>query len=269
MRLIKLLVVIMCLFTMACASSVQSNLEGARFALDNGDYSVAITKAGAVFTADATNAEAARILASAYFARSGMDFFNIAEGLVDLQNNTDANFQQIADVLPATADLDDLRSAISTLESLTGIDATSFTDDTLADAAFDLGLMQVIESFALGVYGSDYYGTFAPGSITDAQATSGLEDLVNFDNRLIASGVDSAESFLEELRQTYCILEPISAGSGFTTGEYQALVGCELSTDPSTFTTTTYSADIANCSALDPDSQSAAVQSCYTSDTVL
>lgn len=252
-----------------CASDFQSNLEQAKFELDAGNYTSAISHATDALSANPGDIETTRILASAYLARSGIDFFDVLEGLVDLQNSTETNFQAIANVLPATADMDDLRSAITSLESLTGIDDTSFTNEVLADAAFDLAIMQVIEHFALGVYGSDFFGTFDVTDITTAQAAAVQDDLVDFDNRLIASGVDSTEDYIDEIRQVYCILEPLSAGEGFTASELRVLVGCQLDDDPTTFDTTAIDPAIANCLAVDPGSQGATVTACYAEDTAL
>ena len=252
-----------------CASDFQSNLEKARFSLDRGEYTDAINYATSALAANPGDIVTTRLLADAYLGRSGVDFFDVLEGLVDLQNSTDTNFQAIADVLPDSISESDLRSAITTLEGLTGIDDATITNDALADAGFDLAILQVIEHFALGVYGSDFFGTFDPTDITSAQASAVQDDLIDFDDRLIAVGVDATEDYLDEIRQTYCVLEPLSAGTGFTVTEYQALVGCQLSSDPATFSTVTIDAGIANCAVLDPSSQSTAVQDCYGADTEL
>lgn len=264
-----LVLVVFSVFSVQCASDFQSNLEKAKFELDDLNYTAAITHATAALVANPGDVEATRLLASAYLGRSGIDFFDVLEGLVDLQNSTETNFRAIANVLPAAADLADLRSAITALESLTGVDSTTITNDALADGVFDLSILQVIEHFALGVYGSDFFGTFDVADITSTQAANAQDDLVDFDNRLIASGVDETEDYIDEIRQVFCILEPLSAGSGFTLSEFRVMVGCQLSSSPATFTTTTIDAAIANCTAVDPASQSAAVQACYDDDTAL
>lgn len=252
-------------FLVQCASDFRGNLEEARFALDKGNYTVAITAATAALVANPGDVEASRVLANAYFGRSGLNFLDILEGIVDLDTAATPNFRAISDVLPSSADLSDLRTAITTLESVTGIDEATITDEVLANAAFDLAMMQMLEHFARGVYGSDFYGTFDVSGVDDTDRQTVQEDLVEFDNRMIASGVDSAESFISEIRQTFCILEPISAGSGFAVEEYRDLVNCQLADDPTTVTTTT----VANCVALEPDGQTADVQSCYDVDTAL
>lgn len=252
-----------------CATDLESNIECARFSLDQSEFTAAITCGTAALQAEPQNATAARLLANAYLGRSNIDYLDLAEGLTNLADSTDSNFQSIADVLPTDGALSDLRSAITTLESLDDIDDSSFTNDDLADAAFDLAIMQMIEHFAIGVYQSNFFTTLDVAEIDDTDAANVLDDLVDFDNRMIASGVDEAESFISEVRQTFCVLEPLSAGAGFTTSEYRALVGCQLSDDPATFDTTAIAAGIANCAALDPTSQGAAVEACYDTDTSL
>lgn len=271
----KLFVIWFIVSLCACATSETSGLEDAQTALDNEDYDAAIENATEALAENSTNVAAARVLSNAYFGRSGIRFLDVISGIFDLEENADdSNFAQIAAVLPNPYNITiaeaDVRLAIETLEGFTGIDATSYADEDLADAAFDLGLMEAIEHFSLGVYGADYFGTFNVTGITDDDAASVLADLVNFDNRLIASGMDEADNeFISDIRQTFCILKDISAADGFTTAEYQALVGCELDDDPDTFDTASLTADIANCAALDPDGQTTAVQACYEEDTAL
>ena len=257
----------------ACATDEISALEDCQTDLNNESYSAAIVHCTAALEADASNAEAARLLANAYFGRSGIRYMDMVSGILDLGSSGDSFFQEMADVLPdpytTTVSMDDVRVAIETLEAFSGMSAADLGNGTLADAGFDLGLMEAIEHFALGVYGADYFGTLDVSGIVDADATNAQTDLINFDNRLISSGVSETEGFIQDVRQTFCILEPISAGEGFTTAEFQALVGCELSTDPDTFDTAVLTADIANCAAIDPDNQGAAVQACYEADTTL
>lgn len=252
-----------------CASDLESNLECARFSLDQSDFDSAITCGTAALAADTENAIAARLLANAYLGRSNIEYLDLAEGLTDLATTTETNFRAIADVLPTDGRLSDLRSAITTLESLDDIDDSSFTDDSLADAAFDLAIMQMIEHFAIGVYESNYFTSLDVSGIDDTDTARVLDDLIDFDNRMIASGVEASESFIPEVRQSFCILEPLSAGSGFTTSEYRAFVGCQLSTNPDSFNTAAIDAGIATCNAVNPTAQSAAVQACYNTNTSL
>jgi len=261
------------LLSSACASSEMANFEAAKFALDKGNYTEAINKATTALNADSTNIEVARVLASAYLARSGIDFLDLAEGMVDLANGSGTNFSQIAALLPtanATTE-SDLRAAIEVLKALDGVTDATISDEGLADAAFDLAVMQTIESFSIGVYGSGQKtGTLDVTNISSTDRNNVQNDLVDFDSRFIGSGVDSTEGFLDEIRKTFCVLKPISNTEGFTLGEYQAYVGCQLSSSPDTFNTTVLtSGTVANCSAIDPDSQSTSVQSCYDTNTAL
>ncbi|MBI2339435.1 MAG: hypothetical protein HYU99_03570 [Deltaproteobacteria bacterium] len=258
---------VLALLTAHCANQGDSASEAAQFALDQGDYETAITLATNAITGDPDNVTAYRILGSAYLGRSNIDFLDVEEGILDLDEDTAENFSAIADVLPANGNLADLRLAIEALEAAPGITDDSLGEGVLADAAFDLALMQTIEHYALGVYGSNFKTSFDVTDITAAQATQAQGDLVDFDNFFIGSGVASDEDFLDEIRQTFCMLEPITAGEGFTTAEFQALVGCQL--EPTSFDPTTVTADIATCAALDPGSQTAGVQACYDEDTNL
>lgn len=252
-----------------CASSKQSNLEKASFALDKGNYNDAIEAAEAVLTSDPNNAVAARILGSAYMGRGGFDFLDLAEVIIDLDGNSTSNFSAIAAALPEDGDLDDLRLAITSIEALDGADTTDITNEDLADAVFDLGIMQIIEHFAVGVYSANFYTNLDASEIAEAAAETAQNDLIDFDNRIIGSGVSNDQAFIAEIRQTYCILESISASEGFTLAEYQALVACQLDDDPDTVDTTAFTADIANCAALNPGDQTAAIQACYDENTAL
>ena len=249
----------------ACATDYQNNVEKARFELDKGNFTTAINAATSAIQANPGDIEATRLLASAYLGRSGISFLDLAQGLFDLQNSTETNFRAIANVLPSSATLSDLRSAITTLETLTGVDNTSFTDESLADAVFDLAIMQMVEHFAVGVYNSNFFSTLDVSLISDGARINVQNDLLNFDNRLIASGVDSTESFISEVRQTWCILSPLSAGDGFTVSEYRALVACQLAADSTTVNTVAIDPNIANCAALAPNT----ADPCLSQDTSL
>lgn len=268
-RFVLLLVCVLSFYH--CAADLDSEIENAKFDLDNGDFDSAIIHASNALDADPGNVQAASLLAAAYFGRSNIDFLDIAEVVVDLgESDDEESFQLVADALPADGSLTDLRLAIETLESLTGVDTSTISNEELADAVFDLGLMQIIEQYAIGVYQSGFKSdALDVTDITSEGAADALEDLREFDGRMVATGTATDESFITDVRQTFCILEPISAGEGFLLAEYQALVGCQLVDDPDTFDTTALTADIANCDAINPDSQTAAVQSCYDENTPL
>lgn len=267
-RFVLLLVCVLSFYH--CAADLDSEIENAKFDLDNGDFDSAIIHAGNALDADPGNVQAASLLAAAYFGRSNIDFLDIAEVVVDLGESDEDSFQLVADALPADGSLADLRLAIETLESLTGVDTSTISNEELADAVFDLGLMQIIEQYAIGVYQSGFKSdALDVTDITSEGAADALEDLLEFDGRMVATGTAVGEAFLTDVRQTFCILEPISAGEGFSLAEYQALVGCQLDDNPDTFDTTALTADIANCDAINPDNQTAAVQACDDENTSL
>lgn len=261
---IKHFIIFLPLLMMAnCASEADSNLENAQFALDEGDYDRAIELATDAIAEDSSNIAAYRLLGSALFGRSGVDFLDMTEAILDLGDDAEANFLAIANALPADGSSDDLRAAIAALETAPGITDETITDEELADTAFDMAFMKAIEHYSLGVYGSTFHTDLDVTQITDEQAAQAQDNLVDFDNNFVASGVDETEDFLSEIRQTFCILEGITAAEGFTTAEYQALVGCQL--DPDDFDPTTVTADVASCAALEPVDGDA----CYDTDTSL
>lgn len=259
---------VLCVSFINCASSFTSNLEEAKFDLDQGNFDAAINSAAQALNANPQNVEAARLLASAYFGRSGLDFLDLAEAIIDLDRNDSTAYQQIAAALPTSANMDDVRAAVSTLQSLDGID-TAGLDNDIADAAFDLGLMEAIEHFALGVYGANFFTSLDTSQISSASKDLVQANTITFDNHLVNAGVESTETYVMDIRHTFCVLEPISSGEGFTLAEYQAFVGCQLTPDPDTFDTTAFTADIANCAVINPDDQPADVQTCYAQDTAL
>lgn len=274
-----LLCLVVILGLVNCATSADSTLESAQFALDSGDYDAVIAEAANAPFTDTSNVKAARILSSAYFGRSGLDFLTLSKELLDLSADDDSYFQTIGDVLVDADNLSDsfttnaalladLRSAIEILQAVDGIDATiAETDDELLNAVFDLGLMEAVEHFARGVYTSDYGNTFSLTGFTTTDSDAVQADLVNFDNHLEAGGLESDNALLTNVRKTFCILKDISATSGFTLAEYESLVGCQLKTgfNPATET----SSGIANCAVLLPSLQSASVQACFDADTSL
>ena len=255
------------ILAVGCATHGDSTVANAQFALDAGNYDEAITLATEAIAEGATDTEVYHILGSAYFGRSGLDFLDLEEAILNLTNDDTGNFRAIANALPSGGSLADLRLAIESLEAAPGITGDALGEGALADAGFDMALMKAIEHYALGIYGSSYHTSLDVTAITDAQATLAQADLISFDDNFTASGVSSTEDFIGEIRQTLCILEPISAAEGFTAAEFRALVGCQL--DPDNFDPLTVTADVAGCAVLAPGSQTASVQACYDVNTTL
>lgn len=253
-----------------CATDFDENIESARFALDQGQFDTAISKAQDALDEDSTNIEARYLLGLAYVGKSGIDLIAVAEVLLRLEETNLTNFQAVASEIPQDGDLTNLRTGINILDGLNLTGITTISDDTRARYVFDLGLLKALEHIAIGVYASDYFGdNYDPAQITEAQYETVLDNLLTFDDDVVATGVSSNESFVRETRQTFCVLEPITAGAGFTIQEYRAFVACQLADDPSIVDTTEYTADIANCGDLDPDEQENSVLTCYRQNTAL
>ena len=283
-------ILILSLCLAQCASSVDKNVEDAKFALDNDDFSAAISAADAALNEDPANAKAARILAAAYMGRGGFNMHDIAVKLLDLQDLTDSNYTVLAPVMPDDGDLNDMRLAITTLQGLEGLEFASLptggdvleTDD-LKDAAYDLGLIQMTFHYAVAIYNSNYKSD--PDnydvSLLDADDSDGFNDLeeaqqalVQFDNYLIAAGFDPADdtgSFIDEVRQTHCLMQGISSDVGYSLATFQALVQCDLSEDSASETPSAIDPEFTDCSLSNPDDAGlpSVVTDCFGTDTVL
>ncbi|MDO8518748.1 MAG: hypothetical protein Q7T11_01125, partial [Deltaproteobacteria bacterium] len=152
-------------------------MENAQFALDNDDFDTAIEDGEDLLADEPNNVAAARIVASAYFARSGISYFDLAKTILDL-GDTD-QFLTMAGALPDDADMGDLRSAIATLEGLSNVDDDPIEEDALGTAVFELALMQVVEYFAIGVFEADFHGTLDVTLITDEDATNAMDSMLD------------------------------------------------------------------------------------------
>jgi len=264
------------LFTLNhCASTAQSNLEDARFSLDQGDYQAAIDAATKAIAADSSLVEAYRLLGDAQFGLSGVDLLDIEKEVVDL-SGADTGFAAVAAILPVfttTTDSDaalaHISDAIATLESTPGIDVTDVTNDTqLAAAAFDLAVMLTVDQYSIGVYKSGFSSssdTLTVSGITDADTATAKVDLTKFDNYFNSSGV--TKTFIDSVRQVFWMLEDFPANSGFKTAVFQAFVGCELKPDTFAPATEVPTAGVATCADLNPDNQATSTQDKYDQDT--
>lgn len=261
-----------------CATTAQSNLEEARFALDEGDYQKAIDAATKAITADPNLTEAYRIKGDAQFSLSGIEFLEVEKGIVDLAgaNNDFAviatSFPSFTTAAEADTAMAHIRDAITTLTLTPNIDDADVTDNThLAAAAFDLALMLTIDQYAIGIYNANVnIGSNTTPDVTGIDATdaeNAMNDLIAFDDFFISSGID--ETFVNNVRQVFWILENLSASEGFTTAEYQALVGCQLDPDNFAPATAVPTAGVADCNAVNPTSQSTTIKDQYNDNTVL
>lgn len=257
-----------------CATTYKSNLEEALSALNSANYASAVSAGTSAVAANDT-IEARRILASAYLGRGNVDFHELAIKLLNLESETDTNYQVLAEQLSADTDLDDLALAIATLEAIDGIDSATLSSDELKDAAYDLGLMYLVQHYAIGIVQSGFAEdtTTFDATLLDADDRSAAATaLINFDNYLIASGFDvsSEGSFINEARSTHCLLQAVDDGTeGFTLTEYQAFVACELA--PADTVPTDIDAGFTSCVLANPDSDThaTAVTDCFEEDTVL
>lgn len=232
----------------ACAPSGSADIEAARFALDSGDYSTAITKAQAALTADTTDVDAAMVLSSAYAGQAGASLLAIVS---DISNtgNTDNEFEAIHDAFIASIpveNLDELRSAIATLTTTLTEEPTT-THELYADFNFQLGVLEIIEAFAAPSITAQ---PAAGGAIDATDITSKDDyqtDFIDADDRLIAAGMEASDDLIDIIRKNYCVLHDLSAGDGFDLDVLQDLVNCQLSENADTVTTTAIG--VANCAA--------------------
>ncbi len=141
-----------------CANNATSQLEECQFALDASEFDSAIDHCNSAIEADDNNIQAYRYKGNAFFGRSNLDFLDLIQEILVLNDSGDSDFLDISNVLPDDGDLDDLRSAITSIQAAPGIDIDTddYGDGALADAGFDLGLMQAVESYAIGIYKSGF-----------------------------------------------------------------------------------------------------------------
>ena len=238
--------VVILLGMVACASSGDADLEAARFALDSGDYDTAVTKAGAALTADPADVDAALVLSSAYSGKAGILLLDVTADLSE-ESNTDNEFDAIHDSLfgdiNATTGLDDLRSAIVTLnETLTP--QPDATNERYTDLQFQAGLLAAVEAFGLPSLTAQPTadGAIDASLITSKDAVE--DDFINADDNFIESGLDATDTLITNIRENYCVLRSLSgAAEGFDLDVLQDLTWCQL--DPTGAAPTS----VASCAA--------------------
>lgn len=247
-RFQSIIVTMVALALAACAPSGSADIEAARFALDSGDYSTAITKAQAALTADTTDVDAAMVLSSAYAGQAGIRLLAVTADISDT-GNTENEFEAIHDAFIASIsvdDLDELRAAITTLTT-TLTEEPAATHELYGDFNFQLGTLETIEIFAA----PSITAQPADGGAIDATAITSKDDyqtdFINADDRLIAAGMTADDDLVDILRKNYCVLHDLSAGDGFDLDVLQDLISCQLSENADAVTTT--AAGVANCAA--------------------
>ncbi|MBI4126588.1 MAG: hypothetical protein HY465_03760 [Deltaproteobacteria bacterium] len=272
-RIQSVIVVVITAILAACAPSGDADIEAARFALDSGDYSTAITKATAALTADTTDVDAAMVLSSAYAGRAGVRLLSVTADISDT-GNTENEFEAIHDALIANVAVDelpDLRAAITTLTTTLTAEPAA-TDDLYEDFNFQLGSLQAIEIFAapsITAQPSDDESDIDSTRIDETSDTETdkveiLADFIDVDNRLIAAGMTADDDLVDILRKNYCVLHDLSAGDGIDLGVLRDQIECQLAANADTVTTT--AALVANCAAFATEFDECASPGATTAD---
>lgn len=261
MKTYSMLVAVALLITTGCASSENEKLEGARFALDSGDFSSAITKASEVLSADTTNIEAALLLSAAYAGRGGIKILTVTADIMDATGN-DSDFSASHTALlrniNATTGLSDLRAAIETLDT-TLTEQPADTHALFSDHQFQLGMLETIEAFGLPSITAKASGEERPTTsrIDDTgEASTANTDFIRADDHLINGGFAADDTLVVKLRQNYCALEN-AAGGAFSAAALRDQILCQLTPsneqDALTSDEGNFETGLANCSGFDFD----------------
>lgn len=261
-RLSTRCLVVTALFGIAgCGTPFATSLEEARFALDSGDFSTAVTKASTAVSESPNDFQATMVLSSAYSGRAGIDLLELAINLTDVSKE-DEIFKDIHAALVSTigaTGLADMRQAILTLTNFAG--TFPATDDE-KDYRFQLGILQTIESFALPTIKAKPTTTssITLASVEANDRTVSESDFIAADNNLILSGLEASNQLVIAVRKNYCVLKNRSAATGYTLPELQDLILCQLSANPAA--ERTFLSGIALCTAFD-------ITNCTAVDTTL
>lgn len=251
---------LICFFLANCANGIQDSLDEARFALDTGDYSRAVTSADTALTADPTNMEAAIVKATALAGRIGIELTKIADDLIDTAgtSGTNKDFSSLRTAFNAifntASDFIDLRTAITTL---TGLTAPVATDPNYPDYHFLLGLLQTMEAFNLPTLTASPAGNTAdnydPSLVTATIRTNVQADFLGADDNLVKAGLSSSNDLIDTIRQNYCAIRSATtfddATLSFTLAQLRDLIRCQLD-DNSTTPNTAFEA-VASCAEFD------------------
>ncbi len=215
------------LFSIACASSLEEAVENCQFALDDADYTSAVTYCQEAITADASSVEARILLSSAYAGSANIELLGIMDDIQDTQGisgkNKDFDVMRatMAAIMKDADDLGDLRNAISTLDNDT-YKPTDANDDNYQSYYFQLGFLQAIESFALPTLtaqpvGEEYDSTTSPANLDADDRTSVESSMVNADDNLIKGGQGTDSSLVETVRQNFWALAGANTGTAGST----------------------------------------------------
>lgn len=250
------------MLTLGCGSALNKDLDDARKALNDGNYSTAISAATSATQADSTNLEAYLLLCSGYAGQAGVDLLAITQQLTD-SSTSDQAFDLVHDTLLTTMTsqgcaigtcLADLHLAITTLT--TSFTGTVGTYDAYLQKQyyFQLGILQYIQALGLPtlVAQPTTSGTITPTDITAANNVTVQNDFISGYANLTntSTGIATDNTLATTLSQNYCVLKnsSVTAGtaSGINLGVLRDQALCQLSPDSTTVVTTT----VANCAAL-------------------
>ncbi len=229
----------------ACgATSVNSNLDKARFALDQckatntAACTTALNDANNVLASEPNNTDAALIKSAALATSGGLDMLSLISSLAETgATNESQKFKLVYDAVIANVqDVDDLRTAIT---ALTGITAPVATDTIYKDYYFQLGILRAIEAFSLPTVKAQASGTSAVtvANITQTHKDSVQDDFLNADKDLIKGGIADATvsgwDLVKAVRQNYCTLKNLMlpGTQGFNLALLQDLISCQLCID--------------------------------------
>jgi len=215
------------------ASTLDSSVERAKFALDNSDWNKAIQEATEALQADSGDAEAALLLSSAYAGRSGITVPDLLVHIADFTQGKDI-FDIIHDTLIAdTSNVfvpEDLRTSILVFED--GLDPFPDKSDVLyPDLMFQWGVLLLIEIYTLPSYTLQptLNGLIDQDKLEEAVFDIIMDDLLKVDDKLIASGISEDDGMVRQVRRTFCILDDVSIVPGFNLAVLDDLVYCQLS----------------------------------------
>lgn len=220
------------------ASTTNQSLDKAYFNLDNcstsstGPCDSAIAQADTVIAIDSNNSEARIIKSSALATRGG---FNILNQLSQLTQASGTSFQtKFADmhtsVINTISNITDLRSAIDALPTSSA--PTDTTNQRYNDYYFQLGILQAFEAFTQPTYLAQPT-TDATVDVTQITSKTDVQnDFLQAEPNLYQSGITGSTikgwDIVKALRQNYCVLKNVSAGTGFQIEALRDLVKCQL-----------------------------------------
>ncbi len=228
---LSLLAVLMLVFIGSCGSAVDHNLEAARFALDKGNWDAAIQAGTAALADEPGNVEAALLISSAYAGKGKFKLLTLASIVSDVAKRKDLFASMYDGLAPISADPAFLHSAIFAL--VNGLNPQpDISNIYYLDQQFQRGLLFLIESLALSPLTAkpDPNGPIDTSRITAPIKDIVQDDLKEFDQALIDSGLSPDDPIVVNGRYTYCVLRVKSGmADGFDIDILRDMNKCQLS----------------------------------------